>query len=42
MATIEQKELWNQKYKSRRQKLIDEYGIEYVKNLEKERKRVKS
>ena len=40
MATIEQKEIWNQKYKSRRQKLIDEYGLEYVKNLEKERKRV--
>ena len=40
MASVEQKESWNQKYKSRRQKLIDDYGIEYVKNLERERKRV--
>ena len=40
MASIEQKELWNNNYKSRRQKMIDDYGIEYVKNLDKERKRV--
>lgn len=40
MASIEQKEIWNNQYKTRRQKLIDDYGVEYVRNLENERKRV--